>query len=188
MAKNEPELDEHGLVVHKYVSTVLVVVPDGEYAETTLRYARSALYNVHVGSYVVASADEELIQGELQDEFQPDGLLRDAAMADYSGLILCGGPGAMQLAEDSDAQRLTREAVSQDKLVAAWGHSSAVLARAGVVKGKRLTGDPSLRQMLSKAGARYTGAQLERHGKLVTAYDDAVGLRFGKALVEIVRI
>lgn len=188
MAKEEPETDEHGLVVHKYVSMVLVVSPAAGYAETTLRYARSALYNVHVGSQVVAPTDEELVHGELQDEFQPDGRISGASLADYSGVLFCGGPGAMELAEDPDAQRLAREALAADKLIGAWGHSVAVLARAGVVKGKRVTGDPSLRQMLQRAGARYTGRQLEVDGKLVSAYDDAAGLRFGKALVEIVRI
>lgn len=188
MANKEPELDENGLVVHTYVSMVLVVIPDGDYAETTMRYARSALYNVHVGTRVVGPDDQELLRGQLQDELQPDGLLREATMDDYSGVLFCGGPGALLLAEDPDAQRLAREADAAGKLIGAWGHSPAILARAGVVKGKRVTGDPSLRQMLAKAGARYTGGQLERHGSLVTAYDDAVGLRFGKALVEQVRI
>lgn len=184
----EPELDDDGLIIQHYASTVLVVVPAEGYAETTLRYARSALYNVHVGTRVVAPQDDELIRGELQDEFQPDGRLAEARMDDYSGVILCGGPGAMALAEDAEAQRIAREAFAQDKLVAAWGHAPAVLARAGVVARRRLTGDPSLRQMLSNAGARYTGRQVEVDGKLVTALDDAAGFRFGKALVQIVRI
>ncbi len=188
MAKKEPETDEHGLVVHKYVSTVLVVLPDGGYAETTMRYARSALHNVHVGTRVVAPSDTRLLRGELQDELQPDGLLRDASMGDYSGALFCGGPGALGLAADPDAQRLAREASAQGKLVAAWGEAVLVLGRAGVVKGKRVTGHPSLRALLREAGARYTGHQLERDGNLVTAYDDAVGLRFGKTLVQLVRI
>ena len=188
MAKQEPELDEHGLAIHTYVSMVLVVLPTSDYAETTMRYARSALYNVHVGTRVVAAQDEEMLVGELQDELQPDGLLKDASMDDYSGVIFCGGPGALQLAEDPDAQRLAKEAAAQKKMIAAWGHSSAVLARAGIVKGKRITGDPSVRTMLEKAGAKFTGHQLERHDPFVTAFDDAVGFRFGKALVAAVRI
>ena len=113
MAKQEPELDEHGLAIHTYVSMVLVVLPTSDYAETTMRYARSALYNVHVGTRVVAAQDEEMLVGELQDELQPDGLLKDASMDDYSGVIFCGGPGALQLAEDPDAQRLAKEAAAQ---------------------------------------------------------------------------
>jgi len=58
------EVDEYGLVVHKYTSTVLVVVPPSGYAETTLRYARSSLFNVHVGTRVVSSQDGAVLRGE----------------------------------------------------------------------------------------------------------------------------
>ena len=50
-ADPDAELDENGLVVHQYTAMVLVCVPSKGYAETTLRYARSALYNVHVGTW-----------------------------------------------------------------------------------------------------------------------------------------
>jgi protease I len=184
----KPELDEHGLVVQKYATQVLVIVPAKDYAETTLRYARSALFNVHVGTYLVSSDDQSFLKGELQDEFQVDGGLSGTSLEPYAGLILCGGPGALELAEHPDALRLTREAAGQDKLIGAWGHSVAVLARAGVIRKKRVTGERSLQPLLESAGARYTGAQVERDGKLVTALDDAAGFRFGKTLVQIVKI
>ncbi len=187
--KKEPELDEHGLVVHKYTSQVLVVVPPSEYAETTLRYARSALFNVHVGTRCVSTDDQSMLRGEMQDELQADERLSASTRMDsYVGVIFCGGPGAHALADNPDVLRLAHEASAQGKLIAAWGQSVAVLARAGIVRKKRVTGDPSLRPMLEAAGARFTGAQLEVNGKLVTALDDAAGLRFGKALVQIVRI
>ena len=53
---------------------------------------------------------------------------------------------------------------------------------------KRLTGARTLKAALEAAGARYTGTQTERDGKLVTGLDDAAGFRFGKALVQVVRI
>lgn len=185
---DEQDLDEHGLVIHKYASTVLVVVPAKDYSETTLRYAMSALFNVHVGVWSVSTDDESLLQGEFQDEFQVNGKLSDARMEDYAGLLFCGGPGALQMADQPDAQRLAREAAAQDKLIGAWGRGVAVLAKAGIVEKRKLTGHPTLREMLEQAGARYSGTQVQRDGKLVTALDDAAGLRFGKTLVEVVRI
>jgi protease I len=182
------EVDEHGLVVHRYTSTVLVVVPPSGYAETTLRYARSSLFNVHVGTRVVSSQDGAVLRGELQDEFQVDGSLAQESMDGYSGLILCGGSGAAWLAEQPDVLRLVREASEQDKLIGAWGLAVLALAKAGVVRKKRVTGERALRAELEAAGARYTGTQVESHGKLVTGLDDASGFRFGKALVQIVRI
>ena len=116
----EENLDELRLVIHTYASTVLVVVPAAGYAETTLRYARSALYNVHVGTWVVSTDDDDLIKGELQDEFQADARLDGSIlMDDYSGVIFCGGPADDWLAGNADAQRLARGAAQSNKLIGA---------------------------------------------------------------------
>jgi putative intracellular protease/amidase len=191
MAEKEAEggkVDENGLKIQTYVSIALVVVPEHDYAETTLRYARSSLYNVHVGTRSVSTSDSDLIHGLLQDEFQVDGRIEGESMAAYSGLVLVGGPGALELVEHPDALRLVREANRARKMIAAWGHSTAILARAGVVKGRRITGDPSVADLVRGAGGRYTGKQVERDEHLVTAVDDAAGFRMGREMIRIVGI
>lgn len=184
----EPEKDADGLLIQKYTSIVLVVVPASDYGEQTLRHARSSLYNVRVGTYSVSTNSGDLIKGRLQDEFMVDGDIRDARMDGYSGVVFVGGEGALQLAADPDAQRLAREAVAAGKMIGAWGHSVAILARAGILRGKRVTGASEVKDILEKAGAKFTGRQLERDGDLVTATDEAVGIRFGKTLAQIVGI
>jgi protease I len=182
------EKDADGLVIQKYTSMVLVVVPDAEFDEQTLRHARSSLYNVHVGTTAVSTRADGVVKGRLQDEFLVDGDLRGARMDGYSGVVFAGGEGALKLADDADAQRLAREAAAAGKLIGAWGHSVAILARAGVVKGRRVTGEPELRELVLRAGGRFSGRQLERDDNIVTASDEAVGMRFGKTLAQIVGI
>jgi putative intracellular protease/amidase len=187
-ANPSAELDADGLVVQKYKSQVLLVVPPKDYGDECLRYTRSSLYNVHVGTRSVSSEIVEAIKGRHQDEFLADELLSNASLEGYSGLVFAGGEGALAFVEDSNALRLAREAHEQGKLLAAWGHATAILARAGVVKGKRVTGHPTARELLTRAGAKYSGRQVEVDGTLVTALDDAAGMRFGKALAAIVGI
>jgi protease I len=182
------EVDADGLVVQKYRSQVLLVVPPRDYGEECLRYTRSSLHNVHVGTRSVSLDTATEIRGRHQDEFLADELLSGASLERYSGVIFAGGEGALQLVEDPDALRLAREALAQKKLLAAWGHATAILARAGVLKGKRVTGHPSVRDALVRAGAKYSGRQVESDGSLVTGLDDAAGMRFGKALAAIVGI
>ncbi len=184
----EPEKDADGLVVQKYTSTVLVVVPAHDYGEQTLRHARSSLHNVHVGTWSVSTNGQDLIKGRLQDEFMVDGPIEEARMEAYSGVLFVGGEGALELARNEHALRLAREALAADKMIGAWGHATAILAGAGVVKGRKVTGDPAVRDLVVKAGGRFTGRQLERDGDLVTAADEAVGIRFGKTLAQIVGI
>lgn len=187
-ANDDQELDENGLVVQTYAATVLVVVPAERYAETTLRYARSSLYNVHVGTLTVSTDAEHVLHGLLQDELQADGTLADARLDEHAGVLFCGGPGALDLADDPDAHRLARDAFRDGKLVGAWGESVLILARAGVLAKRKVTGAPEVAEQLRQAGARYLGHQLVVDRNLVTALDDAAGLRFGKALVQLVRI
>ena len=192
MAKKETktaaEVDADGLVVQKYRSTVLVVVPATEFGDECLRYARSSLYNVHVGTWSVSTEASELIKGRHQDEFVVDGPLAGASMESYSGVIFAGGEGVRELLEAPDVLRLAREAMQQKKMIGAWGHATEILARAGVLKGRRVTGDPSVAPAVGRAGGKFSGRQIEVDGTLVTALDDAVGMRFGKALAAIVGI
>jgi putative intracellular protease/amidase len=182
------ELDEHGLVIQRYKSTVLVVVPNSDFAEETLRYARSSLYNVHVGTWSVAQQTDQMLKGRLQDEFLPDGALAGTSLAPYSGVLYVGGAGARSLTNDPDALRLAREAAAAGKLIGAWGEAVEILAAAGVLRGRKVTGAPGSKAKVQAAGGKYTGVQVERDGVLVTALDDAAGMRFGKALAQIVGI
>jgi len=187
-AAPQAELDADGLVVQRYRSMVLVVVPPSEFGDECLRYARSSLYNVHVGTRVVSTRFDEPVQGRLQDFFLADGTLQGESLAAYSGLILAGGEGALALCQDPDALRLARDAVQSGKLVGAWGHGVAILAATGVLKGRRVTGHPSVREALERAGAKVSSRQIEIDRSLVTATDESAGMRFGKALAEIVGI
>jgi len=184
----EPEKDPDGLVVQQHTSTVLVVVPSSGYGEQTLRHARSSLHNVHVGTRSVSTNWKDLIPGRLQDEFMVDGAISEASMEPYSGVLFVGGEGAIELAQEEHALRLAREAAAAKKMIGAWGHAVAILASAGILKGRRVTGSAEIADLVRRAGGRFTGRQLERDGDLVTAADEAVGIRFGKALAQIVGI
>lgn len=192
MAKKETkptaELDADGLVIQKYKSMVLVVLPRDQFGDECLRYARSSLYNVHVGTWAVSTETADMIKGRHQDEFLVDGPLSSAHMESYSGVVFAGGEGVRELFENPDVLRLAREAAQQKKMIGAWGHATEILARAAVLKGRRVTGDPSVAAAVERAGGKYTGRQLEIDKSLVTALDDAVGMRFGKALAALVGI
>ena len=184
----EQELDEDGLVVQKYHSKVLVVMPPAGFGDQMLRYARSSLYNVHVGSTSVAADADAMVQGRLQDEFLVDESLDGQRMEDYSGILIVACEGANPLAEDERVLELVRAADRDGKLIATWGNGLAVLTRAGVVRGKKVTGAADCVDAAKAAGARTSGREVMTSGHVVTARDEGAGMRFGQALAEIVRI
>jgi putative intracellular protease/amidase len=186
-AAQDAGLDEDGLVIQTYLSTVLVVVPASGYGEQAMRFARSSLANVHVGTRSVSREFDAEIKGRLQDEFLVDEPLAGQSMERYSGILICGGESE-ELSADADVQRLLGEAAAAGKMIACYGNGLAALARAGVIKGKRVTGDPSCADAARKAGGKYTGRQLEVAGQVITALDESSGMRFGKALAQVVGI
>ena len=187
-AAPDAELDADGLVVQKYRSMVLVVVPARDFGDECLRYARSSLYNVHVGTRVVSVQSAVAVHGRLQDEFLVEGTLAEEDTETYSGVVFAGGEGALDLARNEDALRLARGAARAGKLIGAWGHAVAVLGAAGLLKGRRVTGHPSIRDGLRQNGAKVSTRQVEVDGNLVTGIDESSGMRFGKALATLVGI
>ncbi|MCB9916098.1 MAG: DJ-1/PfpI family protein [Planctomycetes bacterium] len=180
-------LDEDGIPIQKYLARVLVVVPEQGFGEQAYRFARSSLAGIRVGTRAVSRQFDEMVKGRLQDEFLVDEHLEGQDMADYAGVIVCGGESD-ELATDAEVRRLVTAAAAAGKLVAAYGNGLAALANAGVVKGKRVTGAPECEADARRAGAKYTGRQLEEAGNVITALDESAGMRFGKALAQAVGI
>lgn len=188
MAETRDALDEDGLIVQKYESIVLVVLPPAGFGDQILRYARSSLYNVRVGTHSVATVTDEAVKGRLQDEFLVDSALADASMEGYSGILIAGGEGPPALGEDAKVHELLRAAARDGKLIAGWGDALVALARAGVVKGRKVTGDARYADLVAEAGGKFTGREVVVSKNLVTARDEGAGMRFGQALAEVVRI
>ena len=161
--------------------------PEG-FGDQILRYARSSLYNIHVGTTVVACDGDAEVTGRLQDSFLVDGGLEGQDMASYSGILIVGCEGENPLASDPRVLELIRAADRDGKLIATWGNGLAVLAQAGVVRGRKVTGAASCKDGAVAAGARYSGREVSVGGHLVTARDEGAGMRFGQALVDLVRI
>ncbi|MCH2102896.1 MAG: DJ-1/PfpI family protein [Planctomycetes bacterium] len=181
-------LDDDGVEIIDYLSTVLVVLPPEGFDEQVMRCARSSLAVLHIATRSVSSEFDEMVSGRLQDEFLVEGVLADESMEGYSGLVIVGGEGAKTLWTDADAIRLAKEAAAQGKMIGAWGDAVGVLASAGVVSGVKVTGSSDCHVALKKAGAKLSTRQVVSSGMIVTGLDGTVGMRFGKALAQVVTV
>ena len=183
--KPEPKLDADGIVIHEYQHTVLVIVPPDGFGEQGVCFARSMLTNVRIASLVASSRYDEILKGRLQEFFLADMTLDDVDSSKYSGVLISSGD-TNELASDERVLKIVREMAAAGKLVAALGNGLDVLARAGVIKGKRVTGLHSCEESAKKAGAKYTGRQVEVSGNIVTAVDECSGIRFGRSMIDVI--
>jgi protease I len=110
-----------------------------------------------------------LIRGKRGIEFNVDIEFREALGRDWDVLVIPGGRGPERARIHKEAVAIVRDLVSKGRPVIAICHGPLLLASAGVIRGKRVTGHPGIADDLVNAGAIYTGSPAERDGNIVTA-------------------
>ncbi|WP_066639379.1 type 1 glutamine amidotransferase domain-containing protein [Desulfolucanica intricata] len=87
----------------------------------------------------------------------------------FAAVIVPGGyaPDLMRLSEPM--VNLVREAYAQGKVVASICHGAWMLISAGIIKGKKATCCPHIKDDLKNAGAEYINQEVIVDGKIVTS-------------------
>ena len=104
----------------------------------------------------------------------------------YDALLLPGGqmnPDILRMNERAIA--IVREFGMADKPIAAICHAPWLLAEAGLIDGKTVTGWPSIRTDLKNAGAKVVDQEVATDGNLITSRNPDDIPAFSKALIEM---
>ena len=88
---------------------------------------------------------------------------------DYAGLVLPGGSAPEKVRLNANALKIVREMNAAGKPIAAICHGPQTLISADVLRGRRATAYPGVRDDLKNAGALYEDAPVVVDGNLVTS-------------------
>jgi len=127
--------------------------------------ARTTVLSIHDGEIQARNHD-------LEDAgtFAVDGLVGDATIDDYEGLLLPGGTvNPDQLRMDAAAVEFVRSFVRSGKPVASICHGPWSFVEADVARGRRLTSWPSVRTDLRNAGAEVVDEEVVTDGNITTS-------------------
>lgn len=133
---------------------------------------------------IVAAEGGKAVQGKHGYPLEVDVAFEDLAADDLAGVVIPGGYGPDHVRRSRVAVDLVGEVFERGKVVAAVCHGAWVLASAGIVKGKRLTSFPSIKDDLVHAGARWVDEEVVVDGDLVTSREPADLPAFLRAIVE----
>jgi protease I len=84
--------------------------------------------------------------------------------------------------DDSTAHAIAKDAAAKGKVVAAICIAPSILARAGLLKGKRAAAWRAQQSDLRRYGARWVPQPVVRVGKIITANGPKAARRFGETL------
>lgn len=115
----------------------------------------------------------------------PDTTLDEALQHSYDIIVLPGGlPGADHLRNDARIIDLLREMAGNGKYTAAICAAPKVLARAGLLDGKRATSFPGALDGASVPGLEYLEQPVVTDGRVITSRGPGTALDFALELIE----
>lgn len=144
-----------------------------------------------------AGAKIEVVSNEVGTALGVEGLqvntntkLSDLDISNFDAVVFVGGPGALDNLNNQDSYRVIREAVKQNKVLAAICISPVILAEAGVLNGKKATVwtnplNKEPKKILEENGAIFTEQNVVVDGNIITANGPDAAAEFGKKLVEV---
>ena len=104
---------------------------------------------------------------------------------DFDAVVFVGGPGTEELIKDSGAAEIAKVFSEQNKLVSAICWAPSVLARAGIIKGKRITAWGESKADIEAAGGIFTGEKITVDGLIVTANGPSSAGDFAQKVVNL---
>lgn len=114
-----------------------------------------------------------------------DLTLEEVRTRDYDALAIIGGYSVWKYMGDPEVNRLLHSFYDSDKIIGAICAGTYVLGKAGLLKGRRVTGPRS--EKLRNYGAQYVGGLVQQDEKIITAQGPSASKAFGKALAEALR-
>jgi len=161
---------------------VLYVLPRSVYADQCHEASASVLKACGV-IFTFSAVEKKAIPGFTtgSSAITPNLLVSEVNPADFDAVIFeCGTPAENY---NTDLQNLARETVAQNKVLGAVCNMPALLAVAGVLKGKQATSNINDQYNLEQFGAVISKADPVRDGKIVTASFEGSG-EFGWLIAE----
>jgi protease I len=168
---------------------IAILATDG-FEQSELTEPKKILEEAGARTEVISPGSASSIKGwsgkDWGEPVSVDTALKDADAKKYDALVLPGGvmnPDKLRLEEDAIA--FIKAFGEADKPIAAICHGPWTLIDAGLVKGKKLTSWPSLKNDLQNAGAHWEDREVVSDGNLITSRKPSDIPAFAQALVTL---
>ncbi len=161
----------------------VLIIASSKFRDEELFETKKILEDAKVRT-TIASSKIGSIRGMLGGKAEAEILISEIKVDDYDAVVFIGGSGAHEYFDDPVAQDVAKQAKAKDKVLGAICIAPTILANADLLEGVKATCYASQKGQLKRAGARFTGADVERDGLIITASGPEAAGQFGLTIVE----
>jgi protease I len=164
------------------MKTILMIVADKNFRDEEL-FQPKEMFEKAGFTVKVASGTSGEAKGMLGGTVKTDLSLSSVVPGEYAAIVFVGGGGAAQYFDDPVAHKIAQETAKSDKILAAICIAPVILAKAGVLKGKKATVWSTAGTELQTYGAKYTGERVVRDGNIITGNGPFSALPFAQEII-----
>jgi len=127
--------------------------------------------------------------GAAGGEVEVDLLLNEVNLSDFEAIVFSGGSGCLKYLDNDDSYSLVRKTVDSGKVLGSICISPVILAKAGVLNGKKATVwnsplDKFGIKILNDFGAIYEDKPVVVDGKIITAAGPFAAKEFAEEIIK----
>jgi len=154
------------------MNNVAIIIASKDFRDEEYFVSREVLERQ--GNKVKAISNDKKAIGRFGGEVVADILIKEIDIDNFDAIVFVGGSGAIELLDNDISYNICRECIKKDKTLAAICISPVILAKSGVLRGKKASVwssnvDKSAISILEENGAIYSSEPVTVDGKIITA-------------------
>ncbi len=147
----------------------VAVLAENQYEDLELWYPYLRFQEAGADVFIVGSGTADSYHSKHGYPVRTDADADTVSVDQFDAIVVPGGWAPDYMRRAPAMVDLVREAVQRDKLVAAICHGGWMLASAGILRGRTVTGYRSIKDDLINAGATYVDQEVVRDANLITS-------------------
>jgi len=173
---------------------ILMIIPPEKYRDEELDIPKE-YFESHGFGVVIASTKKGECHSMFGKHIESNLSMKEVDVNDYAAICFVGGGGTPLVRSEKESTKIATEGVGAGKVMGAICWAPTILAKAGVLNGKKATvwhgHDPeygtTTDEVLEKFGAAVGSEGLVIDGRIVTADGPANAKGFAEAVVNLLK-
>jgi protease I len=163
-----------------FMPKILSIISEKDYQDHEYAEPKKILENY--GHELITASTNFDVTGKFGSKAKIDILLQNVNPDDYDAVIFVGGPGSYVYFENKTCHDIAKKIYEAGKITTAICAAPAILAKAGLLKGKKATCYNGVSQILIENGANYTAKETETDENIITADGPQSASKFGETI------